>query len=31
VIPFIAVQLVGLLLVFLFPAVATSLPKAIGW
>jgi tripartite ATP-independent transporter DctM subunit len=31
VIPFIAVQLVGLLLVFLFPAVATALPKAIGW
>jgi tripartite ATP-independent transporter DctM subunit len=31
VIPFIAVQLLGLLLVFLFPAVATSLPKAIGW
>jgi TRAP-type mannitol/chloroaromatic compound transport system permease large subunit len=31
VLPFIAVQLVGLLLVFLFPAVATSLPKAIGW
>jgi TRAP-type mannitol/chloroaromatic compound transport system permease large subunit len=29
--PFIAVQLLGLVLVFLFPAVATSLPKAIGW
>jgi tripartite ATP-independent transporter DctM subunit len=31
VVPFIAVQLLGLVLVFLFPAVATSLPKAIGW
>jgi TRAP-type mannitol/chloroaromatic compound transport system permease large subunit len=31
VMPFIGVQLVGLLLVFLFPAIGTWLPKAIGW
>lgn len=31
VVPFIALQAIGLLLVFLFPAVATWLPKAIGW
>jgi TRAP-type mannitol/chloroaromatic compound transport system permease large subunit len=31
VIPFIALQAIGLLLVFLFPAIATWLPKAIGW
>jgi tripartite ATP-independent transporter DctM subunit len=31
IIPFIALQLLGMLLVFLFPAIATWLPKAIGW
>ncbi|MFP4538251.1 MAG: TRAP transporter large permease subunit [Dichotomicrobium sp.] len=31
VIPFIAIQLVGLALVFLFPGLATWLPNAIGW
>ncbi|MEO1206161.1 MAG: TRAP transporter large permease subunit [Pseudomonadota bacterium] len=31
VLPFIAIQLVGLLIVFSFPSVATWLPKAIGW
>lgn len=31
VIPFIAVQLVGLAMLFLFPAIATWLPKMIGW
>lgn len=31
VMPFIALQAIGLLLVFLFPAIATWLPKAIGW
>lgn len=31
VVPFIALQGLGLLLVFLFPAIATWLPKAIGW
>ncbi|HSG53990.1 MAG TPA: TRAP transporter large permease subunit, partial [Paracoccaceae bacterium] len=31
VIPFIGLQLVGLLLVFLFPGLATWLPNAIGW
>lgn len=31
VIPFIAIQLVGLFLVFAFPSLATWLPKAIGW
>jgi tripartite ATP-independent transporter DctM subunit len=31
VIPFIALQALGLLAVFLFPAIATWLPKAIGW
>ena len=31
VMPFIALQALGLLLVFLFPAIATWLPKAIGW
>ena len=31
VIPFIGLQLLGLLLVFLFPAIALWLPKAIGW
>lgn len=31
VVPFIALQGLGLLLVFLFPSIATWLPKAIGW
>jgi TRAP-type mannitol/chloroaromatic compound transport system permease large subunit len=31
VIPFIGMQLVALLLVFLYPGIATWLPKAIGW
>lgn len=31
VVPFIALQALGLLLVFLFPAIGTWLPKAIGW
>ncbi len=31
VVPFIAMQAVALLLVFLFPAIALWLPKAIGW
>jgi len=31
VVPFIIVQLVGLALVFFFPAIATWLPEAIGW
>jgi tripartite ATP-independent transporter DctM subunit len=31
VIPFIAIQVVGVVLVFAFPGVATWLPKAIGW
>jgi TRAP-type mannitol/chloroaromatic compound transport system permease large subunit len=31
VIPFIAIQLVGLALVFFFPGLATWLPEAIGW
>lgn len=31
VMPFIALQALGLLLVFLFPAIATWLPRAIGW
>jgi tripartite ATP-independent transporter DctM subunit len=31
VVPFIAIQIVGVLLVFAFPSVATWLPKAIGW
>ena len=31
VIPFIGLQLVGLLAVFLFPSLATWLPEAIGW
>ncbi len=31
VMPFIALQALGLLLVFQFPAIATWLPKAIGW
>ncbi|MCB1519881.1 MAG: TRAP transporter large permease subunit [Hyphomicrobiaceae bacterium] len=31
VIPFIAIQLVGLSLIFVFPKIATWLPNAIGW
>ena len=31
VIPFIGLQLVGLLLIYLFPQIALWLPKAIGW
>lgn len=31
VVPFIMVQLVGLALVYFFPAIATWLPRAIGW
>ncbi len=31
VLPFIALQLIGLLLVFLYPGLATWLPEAIGW
>jgi len=31
VIPYIGIQAFGLLLVILFPAIATWLPKAIGW
>jgi TRAP-type mannitol/chloroaromatic compound transport system permease large subunit len=31
VVPFVILQLLALLLVFLFPGLATWLPKAIGW
>jgi tripartite ATP-independent transporter DctM subunit len=31
VMPFVALQLVGLVLLFLYPEIATWLPKAIGW
>ena len=31
VVPFIGIQLMGLAIVFLYPSVATWLPKAIGW
>ncbi len=31
VVPFVGLQLLGIALVFLFPAIATWLPKAIGW
>jgi tripartite ATP-independent transporter DctM subunit len=31
VMPFVALQLVGLVLLFLYPSLATWLPKAIGW
>jgi TRAP-type mannitol/chloroaromatic compound transport system permease large subunit len=31
VVPFVALQILGLVLVFLFPGLATWLPKAIGW
>jgi TRAP-type mannitol/chloroaromatic compound transport system permease large subunit len=31
VIPFVGLQIMGIVLVFFFPAIATWLPKAIGW
>jgi tripartite ATP-independent transporter DctM subunit len=31
VIPFVALQILGIVLVFFFPAIATWLPRAIGW
>jgi TRAP-type mannitol/chloroaromatic compound transport system permease large subunit len=31
VIPFIGIQLLGLVLLFFFPALATWLPRTIGW
>ena len=31
IIPFVAMQLIGLIMVFTFPGLATWLPKAIGW
>jgi TRAP-type mannitol/chloroaromatic compound transport system permease large subunit len=31
VLPFVALQILGIVLVFLFPGIATWLPKAIGW
>jgi tripartite ATP-independent transporter DctM subunit len=31
VIPFVLLQIIGIVLVFFFPAIATWLPKAIGW
>jgi TRAP-type mannitol/chloroaromatic compound transport system permease large subunit len=31
VIPFVGLQIIGMVLVFFFPAIATWLPKAIGW
>ena len=31
VMPFVALQLVGLVLLFMYPSIATWLPKAIGW
>ncbi len=31
VVPFVAMQILGIVLVFFFPAIATWLPKAIGW
>ena len=31
VIPFVALQVLGVVLVFFFPAIAIWLPKAIGW
>jgi len=31
VMPFVALQLVRLVLLFLYPSIATWLPKAIGW
>jgi TRAP-type mannitol/chloroaromatic compound transport system permease large subunit len=31
VLPYIGIQALGLVLVMIFPAIATWLPKAIGW
>ena len=31
VVPFVAMQILGIVIVFFFPAIATWLPKAIGW
>jgi TRAP-type mannitol/chloroaromatic compound transport system permease large subunit len=31
IVPFVLMQLLALVLVFFFPALATWLPKAIGW
>ena len=31
IVPFVALQILGIVLVFFFPAIATWLPKAIGW
>jgi TRAP-type mannitol/chloroaromatic compound transport system permease large subunit len=31
VMPFVGLQLVGLVLLFFYPSIATWLPKAIGW
>jgi TRAP-type mannitol/chloroaromatic compound transport system permease large subunit len=31
VMPFVGLQLAGLVLLFLYPSIATWLPKAIGW
>jgi TRAP-type mannitol/chloroaromatic compound transport system permease large subunit len=31
VLPFVALQILGIVLVFCFPVIATGLPKAIGW
>lgn len=31
VVPFVALQVLGIVIVFAFPAIATWLPKAIGW
>jgi TRAP-type mannitol/chloroaromatic compound transport system permease large subunit len=31
IVPFVGLQLLGIVLVFSFPAIATWLPKAIGW
>ena len=31
VLPFVGLQILGIVLVFFFPGIATWLPKAIGW
>ncbi len=31
VMPFVGMQLIGLVLLFMYPSLATWLPKAIGW
>jgi TRAP-type mannitol/chloroaromatic compound transport system permease large subunit len=31
IVPFVGLQMLGVVLVFYFPAIATWLPKAIGW